>query len=276
MAKRQYTEEERAAMLERLAKARAARGKKQSDTVQVEEKEVAQAPEPVEHEAKDPGIEELTRMVKELQEKLAEKEAQPDLAAAILALAGNQGGPTISKGRVVGTTQKFSTDAKLYPDPRERLSHEPRLQRIAFSTNYELEFDVQTARYETKDGLNMEEPKFTLRLIQIVLDEDGEPTNQRIGKARMIFFEDPATAMEVANRLGLPIDESNELEFLNEMRYMRMREWLFECFWPAKSDNGKGNVREMVVGGQVVEVWEVSSENSARIPFDKLDSKLKA
>lgn len=270
MAKRQYTEEQKQAMRERLALARAA---KKSNIELPHE-----IPKPVEHQAPDPGMVELTAMVKELQQKLAEKESQPDLAAAILALAGNNNGngTKVSNGRIIGTTQKYSTDLTRYDNPTRRLASEPRLKRIAFDTNYELEFTVGVTRYETKDGLNMEEPKFSLQLVQVVLDDEGERTNQRVGKARMIFFEDPATAIEVANRLGLPIDEENEQEFLNEMRYMRMREWLFECFWPPKPNTDKGNVREMVVDGQVVSTWEVSTEGSAKIPFDDLNSKLRA
>lgn len=183
---------------------------------------------------------------------------------------------TVNNGRLVGTTAKFSVDPKQYEDPRDRLRAEPRLRRVAFDTNYELDFDVSVTSYDTKDGLMMKEPKFTLSLNQIVLDDDGEPTTGRIGKARIVFFEDPQTAVLMANKLGIPIDDENEAKFLNDMRYIRVRDWLYECFWPPKVETARANKREMVVGGQIVDVWEKSSENASAIPFDTLNSKLKS
>jgi hypothetical protein len=270
MPRKPMTEEQKQALRERLAKARAAKQAKN------EEKETA--PTPTDHGSTDPTVAELTKQVEELKALVANQQTsnpQTDLISALQAMAGINGAQ-ISRGRVVGTTEKHSTDLTRYDDPRERLRKEPRLARIAFDTNYELEFDVGVTQYETKDGISLKEPKFHLKLNQIILDEDGEPTNRRMGKAQMIFFEDPATAMEVANRLGLPVDETNETAFLNEMRYMRMREWLFECFWPPKPNTDKGNQTEMVINGQVVQTWEVSTEGNARIPFDKLSNKLRA
>ena len=272
---RKWTEEQKKAAAERLA---AARAKKAELKKLREEGEAATpAPEPTDHGAQDPGIAELTAMVKELQAKLQEKEQQnpsQDLAAALQTLAGGNSGVQVDRGRVTGTVERFNTDLAAYPDPRERLRQEPRLKRISFDTYYELDFNVAVTRYETKDGIHYKEPKFTLQLIQKVLDDEGEETNQRIGKAQMVFFEDPDTALAVAEQNGLPIDHDNQAAFLNEMRYLRMRDWLLECFWPPKANTDKGNLRDMVVDGRVVQVWEVSSENGSKIPFDKLARKL--
>lgn len=269
---RKWTEEQKRAAAERLA---AARAKKAELRAQKEQKEAT--PTPVDHDAKDPDVAQLAAMVAELKAKLEEKERQnptQDLAAALQALAGGNSGVQVDRGRVTGTVERFSTDLSRYPDPRERLRQEPRLKRISFDTYYELGFNVAVTRYETKDGIHYKEPKFTLQLIQKVLDDNGEETNQRIGKAQMVFFEDPETALVVAEQNGLPIDHENQEAFLNEMRYMRMRDWLMECFWPPKANNDKGNLRDMVVDGRVVQVWEVSSENGSKIPFDKLSNKL--
>lgn len=295
---REWTEEQKQAARDRLA---AARAKKQAiieakqkaqksnevvapqnaingDSIRELANELKDAPAPQEHSAVDPTVAELMRQVQELKDAMASQakaNPQTDLIEALKALSGNGNGAQVSGGRIVGTQEKHSTNLDLYDDPRPRLMQEPRLKRIAFDQNYELGFNVGVTQYETKDGLNMKEPKFHLQLIQIVLDDNGEPTNQRIGKAQMIFFEDPATAIEVANRMGLPVDEENQTAFLNEMRYYRVRDWLFECFWPPKTDANTNNLREMVINGQVVQTWEVNSENSAKIPFDKLENKLR-
>lgn len=277
MAKRPMTEEQKQAARERLAAARAKKAELHKQAEQNQPK-VAEAPAVVDHGSDDPTIADLTRQVEELKELVAlQQKADPNatLVAALQSLASGSG-TQVANGRLVGTTEKYSLDKERYSDPRGRLMSEPKLRRIAFDENYELEFDIGVTQYETKDGLNYKEPKFTLKLNQIILDEMGEPTNRRMGKAQMVFFEDPATAIEVANRLGLPVDETNEREFLDEMRYMRMKEWLFECFWPPRSNSERANAGEMVINGQVVQTWEVSTEGSAKIPFEKLDSKLRA
>lgn len=242
--------------------------------------EATQAPTPVEPPTTgnpNSEMDELKRMVLELKEQANKKDEL--LSAYIAGAASNQNATNVVNGKVIGTTERYTLNKQNYEDPRPRLFDEPRLKRIAFDTNYELNYEMSSWSYETKDGRNMVEPKFKLQLIQVVLDDDGEPTNQRVGKAQIIFFEDPSTAITMANQLGLPVDEENETKFLNDMRYIRMRDWLFECFWPSKGGNQKSNKREMVIGGQVVETWEVSKEedgSSTKLKFDQLGSKLRA
>lgn len=254
---------------------RAANAAKLAESTEVTAESTQEEPhEPTNHSSDDPSIIELTKMVLELKKQLDEKNSQPDLATQLATALG--GGSQVSRGRLVGTTEKYSVNKNHYEDPRTRLFAETRLKRIAFDSNYELEWDIAVTSYETKDGVQMKEPKFTLSLVQIVLDDDGEPTNRRIGKARMVFFEDPDTAIVVANQNGIEVDETNEEQFLNDMRFIRVRDWLLECFWAPKADVSKSNKTQMVIGGQVVDTWEVSSEGSARIDFSALNSKLKA
>lgn len=180
----------------------------------------------------------------------------------------------VSGNRLVGTTERYRTDKSLYPDPTARLAQEPRLQRFAFQQNYELQFSISSVEYTTIDNLRMREPKFSLELVRVIYDEvTGEATNGRYVVCRLVFFEDPDTALTVARDNNIAVDEADELAFLNEMRYLRMRDWLLECFYPApvKPTNNK---REMVIDGKVVEYFEVNSETSAKIPFSQLDGKL--
>lgn len=266
MPRRKMTDEEKKAFGEKMKKAREAKANAEGP-----KEEAATVPEEPTTSNNDQTIDELRRMVLELK-------AQNDaFLAGAASVTGGSTGAQVSNGKVIGTTEKYPILKNLYEDPRPRLFEEPRLKRIAFESNYELNFEVSTASYPTKDGINMIEPKFKLQLVQVVLDDNGEPTNKRVGKAQIIFFEDPETALKVAEQYGLEVDTENEQKFLNDMRYIRVRDWLFDCFWPKGINAEQKNKRPVVIGGQVVDTWEVSTENSgAKIPFDQLDNKLKA
>lgn len=173
-----------------------------------------------------------------------------------------------AQGRMTGTFEKYITDKKHYPDPRERLANELRLQRFAFKDNFELDYGVGLSSYKTIDGINTREPKFTLKLVRIVYDEDsGEPTDQRYVACQLIFHEDPDTALTIAQENNIEVESMGEKQFLDEMRYLRMRDWLLECFYPppiAKVSDRK----EVVIGNQLVEVYTVNSEKSESMaPF---------
>jgi len=213
----------------------------------------------------DADIAELIRQVQELK---AEKQSFTGGAPA-------QGLQT-NNGRLIGTFEKYLVNPANYPDPTERLKNEPKLARFAFPLNYELNFKVDTTSYETKDGINTKEPRFTLQLIKIVMDEETyEPTNKRYMLYQMIFHEDPQAALITAQEHGLEVDEQNEKAFLDEMRYLRMRDWLFGLtpFYPQKAQTQKGK-HEAVIGNRIVEVYEVSGADTQKIPFNELDKKL--
>lgn len=181
-----------------------------------------------------------------------------------------------NKGNLVGEVEKYSTDEKLYEDPTPRLRKEKRLQPLAFDYNYELDYSVAVTNYETKAGIFMREPKFNLTLNRIVLDDQGEQTNKRYIARKLIFHEDPQAAKAIARENGLSIESTDEAWFLNEMRYLRVRDWLFNIFWPKAADPAS-RILEEVIGGQIVQVFTKSSENSSEIDFSKLgDQKLRA
>jgi hypothetical protein len=267
------TEEQKQAARERLAKARAAKQAKQTSP---ETNQINPAPEPSQAPGNDPDVAELTKMVLELKEQL---QSQSELNKAFLAgqasAGGNNAQPGVqvgSQGKLIGIRDKYSLDFSKYDDPRDKLKHEPRLERIAFDFNYVLDWKVDTWTYDTKEGYQQREPKFELSLSRILQDENGEDTGRRARVATLVFFEDPQTAVVVAQQNGLPIDQENEQQFLNAMRYLRMRDWLYECFWPAPVKNS-GALGEEVIGGRLVQVWTKSSEEASPIPFDKMDPR---
>lgn len=218
--------------------------------------------EPVQEQVINPEVEALQKQIEELK------------SAFFSVVNQNSGAQVTSKG-LVGTVEKYHMDPKYYPDPSDRLSKEGKLQRFAFRENYELEFQVTSTQYQTIDGINMKEPKFNLALNKVVFDEDtGEPTGGRYVIARAVFHEDPDAALVIARENGVEVDESNEKLFLDEMRYLRMRDWLVGIFYPPKSTS-KSNRKEMVINGRVVDYFEINSENSESIPFGQLKGKVR-
>lgn len=177
-------------------------------------------------------------------------------------------------GELVGEFDKYSVDPSNYPDPTPRLAKEPRLKPLGFEYNYELDYDFALSSYQTKTGKNLREPKFTIKLYRIVMDDDGQPTDKRYIARQIIFHEDPEAALVMAREQGLPVDKSNERMFLNEMRYYRVRDWLFGIFWPQPSD-AQARIHEEVIGNTLVQVFTKASETPGNLPFDKLESKVR-
>ena len=196
-----------------------------------------------------------------------------ELKRQIAELKEMQSRPQVTAQGIVGTYEKHSVDPADYPDPRERLSAEQRLATIAFPFNYELEWDIKVSSYDTIDGRRIREPKFHLNLVGIRKDEDGVDTGKRYYIRKSVFHEDPDAAMIIAREQGLPVDESNPKGFLDEMRYIRMRDWIFDIFWP-KASTSTGAIREEVIGNTMVQVFEKSSEETSDIPFDQITKKL--
>ena len=178
-------------------------------------------------------------------------------------------------GALVGTVERYIVDPAYYPDPRERLAKESRLARFAFDQNYDLTWKIETTQYETIDGIRQKEPRFVIELLGIVRDpETDEPTQKRYVISRGTFHEDPQAAIIVARENNLEVDESNQRLFLDEMRYLRIRDWLLENFYPPKDDSSQKNKHEEVIGNRLVTVYEKSSESSIKVPFDELSKKL--
>jgi hypothetical protein len=241
-------------------KARSEQMKAKLQTIEVQEK-----PEEI---ATEQGTSEILAMVREIQDE------NKLLRAAILGNQQAQGGNIgVDRGKLVGEVEKYLVDPANYPDPTPRLQKEPRLIAVNFLYNYELTYDVSVSSYETKTGINMKEPKFTIQLNRIVLNDQGAQTAKRYIARRLIFHEDPQAAIVIARDNGLEVNENDQKAFLNEMRYLRVRDWLFDVFWP-KPAQEKDQIREEVIGGTIVQVFTKNSEDAEGIPFDELNTKV--
>lgn len=218
------------------------------------------------HIADEQSVSEILRQLKEVQESNA-------LLKAAFANQNTSGATTsISmdrNGELIGEFEKYSVDPSDYPDPTKRLAEEPRLSSIAFNYNYELEYSVGVAAYPTATGKRVREPRFFITLNRIVVNDQGEQTNKRYIAKKLIFHEDPDAALVIARDNGIEVDKSDEKLFLNEMRYLRVRDWLFDIFW-AKPAQEQAKIREEVIGGTVVQVFTKASEEASGIEFDKL------
>jgi hypothetical protein len=167
----------------------------------------------------------------------------------------------------VRSITKYSLEAADWPDPRERLANESKLSSFAFKENFILKWDVGRVNYE-KDGVHYQEPKFRIELWRWKRDpETQELTNKQYRVHKATFFEDPSAAMAVAIEKGIEVDDTLQKAFLDEMRYMRVRDWLFGIFYPTPSAKSEGH-REEVIGNRLVPVIEMSSTKPTEISFE--------
>ena len=226
--------------------------------------------------------------VEQKPDQIAEEQSTDDLKSQVQMLKaqmelmtkmfGGQAPQMNKQGRIVGETEKYSINKDDYPDPTPRLREEPRLNSVNFNYNYELEYGYEVTHYETKTGLNMSEPRFHINLNRIVIDGQGYQTDKRYKARKLTFHEDPDAAITVANENGVDVNNypGGEKAFLNEMRYLRIRDWLFDVFWPKPADES-AKIKEEVIGGQIVQVFTKSSEDASAIDFDSIGgAKLKA
>lgn len=248
----------------------------------VETDQVPTEPTPGNHDVigGEQSIEQLKRDFEELKALFASQNQQNQQKQAPQELSQVQVG---ARG-MVGTFEKYTVDPANYDDPTARLAKEPRLAPFAFDYNYNLSFAVEVTQYETKDGINTKEPRFRIELSRKRYDEMGEPVTSRnmiTGKdeqeafliGTFIFHEDPQAAIIVARENGLEIDETDQVRFLNEMRYLRARDWLMGIFFPAGLTQ-QTRQREEVIGGRLTQIITLSSENASSIPFNQLTKKL--
>lgn len=201
---------------------------------------------------------------KELMDRLARLE---ESKTQTLTSPPNQGFDQFGKPQ--GVMQKYSIDPSYYNDPRDGLYDLPELKRQAMRENFHIDWEVEQLIYETKYGTSFSEPKFTLTLFQKRFDDegkeivktapDGKVYHPRIVRQVGIFFEDPVAAIKVAQELGLPIDNANTREFLEQMRFMRYKQWLLEIFNPTRPTSTATKRHQEVIGGKVYQVEAYSN-----------------
>lgn len=232
---------------------------------------------PTEHQTID-NPSELLKQVLELKEIIESQNARIaglESGAAPATPAGLST-PTFDRaGQTVGVFEKYAIDPARYPDPRARLATESRLAKFAFDLNYFLLWGVSQNRYQTVDKQWIVEPRFTLTLGRWREDpntgeEVRDGNGDRVGFVicRLVFHEDPDAAIIVARDNGINIDQFNQIDFLNEMRYLRMRDWLLELFYPPRKAAAASKKQE-VIGNKLVDVIAVSSVDAAAIPFSQ-------
>lgn len=270
-AKKPLTEEQKQVLRDRMAAARAKKA-------EMKAKEAADVSTRVEA---GPEVETPIETVKETIQNSGE-DTGAILARALEAIetlaklqAANTGttnpGVQLNNGRITGTVTKYSVDPSDYPSPVERLKAEQRLAPFAFPLNYDLDYKVSTTAYQSIEGINYIEPKFSLELHKIVRDDmTGEATGGRYVLCRLAMHEDPQAALQIARDNGIDTAALDEKALLDEMRYIQMRDWLFESFFAPISTN-KNSRSEMVVGGKVVEFFEINDQNNQKLPFNELN-----
>jgi hypothetical protein len=247
-------------------------------------------PEPVEETVtQETDMQSMQRQINEMMESNALLKAALLQKGDVAQYQNTQGQPQVNQqGSMTGTFEKYVLDQNNYPSPVERLAAEPRLLPLAFAYNYHLTYKFTTRQYDTKQGINTIEPEFTIELLRFKLNDDGthkQIENQRTKKMqdeayrvrRLIFHEDPQAAMAIAHENNLDIDKDDERNFLNEMRYLRVKDWLFDIFWPSGAQD-QSTVREEVIGNQLVEIVAVNSEQSTDLSskLGSFNSKLRA
>lgn len=211
----------------------------------------------------EPNVSDLIKQIQELKDMQWKLMSQQVNGTNQTAQVGVNG--------MTGTVDKYDMTEGIYPNPTARLAQEPKLQRFAFPINYELEFRVSETSYTTIDNIRMREPKFQLELQRVVLDEDsGDPTDDRWLVARLTMHEDPDTALVLARENGVDVEAQDEAAFLNEMRYLRMRDWLLNCFYPPKA-NEKIERKQTVIEGRLVEYWTKNTEGNTGITKEQWD-----
>lgn len=181
------------------------------------------------------------------------------------------------QGNLIGVFEKYVIDPANYPDPSDRLAEDPGLKRYraTFKQDYFPIFKVETSEYPTVDGRRIREPKFTLELWANRFTEEGDLLKNDLGQIlrfRMktfVWHEDPQAAIVIARENGIDVKEwddstidRSQKAFLDEMRYLRIRDMLVDAFFPKVATTPQ-RMREEVIGNQLVEVRAFATEASA-------------
>lgn len=177
----------------------------------------------------------------------------------------------ITENGVQGILVKYPVEHSHYPDPTKRLFDEPSLKRFALAENYIFKWEVDGVTYE-KDRVKYSEPRFTLSLFRRLYDENNEPTGKAALVARQMQHEDEVTAQIAAQRMGILDQFESVDQLLDEIRYLRLRQWLFDIFTPPKVVQFKNKSTTQVINGKAVEVFDTEAITDHDSGVEKAES----
>lgn len=189
------------------------------------------------------------------------KQKNPDMTpeAALQYTAQMQGQPTVGRNGIQGKLVRYPIETSYYPNPVARLYAEPTLKRFNLEENYFFDWTVEGVEYE-KYGVTYAEPKFTVRLFRRLFDDDGiTPNGQFALINRQIMHEDEVVARAAADKLGLTDSFESFEDMMNEVRFLRIRQWLLDLFTPVKVETHKNKPTQQVIDGKVVEVFDTEA-----------------
>lgn len=237
---KEWTEEERKAHSEKMKAAHAAR--KSTQDKNNETKPAEQSVTLTQYQ-----FNQLMQRINQL-----EQQPKPEPAQALNQVVQMQQ-PTVTNQGIQGIQYKYPVDKGYYKDPTDRLYQEPELKRFALGENFIFTWSVEGIVYE-KYNITYSEPKFTVELYRKMFDEEGNETGKLAFVNRNILHEDELTARIIADKMGLLTPETNLADLLDEMRYMRIRQWLLDLFKPKQIKAVKNNLTTTVIDGKVVEI----------------------
>lgn len=262
MARKPMSEEEKQALRERLAKARAAKAEKQAQP-----QTNNQSDSPKQENAQTQNtinltqeqFDQLLNRIAVAEAAIANKSIAPE--QAIQAKAEMQG---VSMGRngLQGIIYKWPIEQDYYPNPAERILNMPELSRFAPHQNYEVKWEVSGVEYE-KANINYAEPRFKVQILRVMFDDMGQPTNQRAIVGTHYQHEDENVVRMIARDMGL--DTSDERALMDEVRFQRIRRWVLDLLTPYRQADKVESITEMVIDGKVIPVIDVSTNADKQV-----------
>lgn len=200
----------------------------------------------------------LLKLMLEVEELKTQKNPNMTPEAALQYTAQMQNRPVIGRNGIQGKMFKYPIEKSYYPDPTERLYKEPTLSRFNLKENYFFDWEVEGAEYE-KYGVTYAEPRFTVRLFRKLYGDDGLPNGQFALINRQIQHEDEIVARAAADKLGLTESFESFEEMMNEMRYLRIRQWLLDLFKRPNVETHKNKPTQQNIDGKIVEVFDTEA-----------------
>lgn len=184
---------------------------------------------------------------------------------------GGQPHAQVGANGVTGQVFKYPVEPEYYPNPRERLYDIPFLKRYNLRDNYIITWGVEGVEYE-KNGVAFAEPRFICHLYRRIYDDENNDTGTAALISRTFLHEDRLVALTTANKLGITDQFADEREIMDEIRFIRVRDWLIALFTPYKFQAFKKKPRMMVIAGKQVEVHDTEQI----LDQDSADSKASA